>query len=118
MVNAGLYWLFRECKNATSNQSEKEDFGNQAITCRDNLETVLANLPFHQPSTPEATTAMMIAVCQSEPFFDSLLILIGYILPRNMQAICRVELHRDCVPHESDIRHTQHSVNVPNQPRN
>ncbi|RFN47656.1 fungal specific transcription factor [Fusarium flagelliforme] len=61
VVNAGLYWLFRECKKATANPDEKRDFGEQAIICRDNLETVLANLPFHQPSTPEATFAMMIA---------------------------------------------------------
>jgi len=73
MVNAGLYWLFRECKNATATSDEKRNFGEQAIICRDNLETVLANLPFHQPSTPEATFAMMIAVCQSEPSFEPLL---------------------------------------------
>ncbi|KAF4945910.1 hypothetical protein FSARC_14318 [Fusarium sarcochroum] len=61
VVNAGLYWLFRECKNATTNPDEKADFAEQATICRDNLETILANLPFHQPSTPEATFAMMIA---------------------------------------------------------
>lgn len=118
MVNAGLYWLFRECKNGTASSEEKQDFGEQAIVCRDNLETVLANLPFHQPSNPEATFAMMIAVREPEECFELLLILIGYILPRNMQAIGRMELHCNCIPHESDIRHTQHNVNIPNQLRN
>ncbi|WYZ42252.1 hypothetical protein EsH8_V_001147 [Colletotrichum jinshuiense] len=61
IVNAGLYWLFLECKNATTDSQKQSDFEAQAIVCRDNLETVLSNLPFHQPSTVESTCAMFLA---------------------------------------------------------
>lgn len=62
IVNVGLYWLFLECKNATTDSQKQSDFEAQAIVCRDNLETVLSNLPFHQPSTVESTCAMFLAV--------------------------------------------------------
>ncbi|TDZ21191.1 hypothetical protein Cob_v005838 [Colletotrichum orbiculare MAFF 240422] len=39
----------------------KADFAKQATVCRDNLETVLSNLPFHQPSNMDSTCAMMLA---------------------------------------------------------
>ncbi|OLN93247.1 putative transcriptional regulatory protein C11D3.07c 3 [Colletotrichum chlorophyti] len=61
IVNAGLYWLFLECKSATEDPNKKADFEAQAVVCRDNLETILSNLPFHQPSTMDATCAMALA---------------------------------------------------------
>lgn len=63
IVNAGLYWLFLECKNVIADPAKKSDFAEQATTCRANLETVLSSLPFHLPSTMDTTCAMMLAVC-------------------------------------------------------
>ncbi|KZL75901.1 fungal specific transcription factor [Colletotrichum tofieldiae] len=61
IINAGLYWLFLECMNATQNTDTKSHYKAQAFTCRDNLETVLSSLPFHLPSTIETTCAMCLA---------------------------------------------------------
>ncbi|TEA19158.1 putative transcriptional regulatory protein [Colletotrichum sidae] len=61
IVNGGLYWLFLECKNVASTPEQKADFAKQATVCRDSLETVLSNLPFHQPSNMDSTCAMMLA---------------------------------------------------------
>ncbi|KAL0937460.1 fungal specific transcription factor [Colletotrichum truncatum] len=61
MVNAGLYWLFLECKNVIADPNKKADCEAQATVCRANLETVLSILPFHLPSTMETTCAMTVA---------------------------------------------------------
>lgn len=61
-VNAGLYWLFRQCKQIATDSCQKADLEAQAVMCRDNLETVLANLPFHQPCNIGTVASMMVAV--------------------------------------------------------
>ncbi|KAK6224272.1 fungal specific transcription factor [Colletotrichum tabaci] len=61
IVYAGLYWLFTECMKATQDAGTKLNYQAHAFTCRDNLETVLSNLPFHLPSTIETTCAMFLA---------------------------------------------------------
>ncbi|KAK1517966.1 fungal specific transcription factor [Colletotrichum costaricense] len=61
IVNAGLYWLFLECKNVTTDPDKKADYTEQATMCRANLETVLSSLPFHLPSTMDTTYAMTLA---------------------------------------------------------
>jgi hypothetical protein len=65
IVNGGLYWMFRQCKHAVTDSSQKADFEAQAVICRDNLETILANLPFHQPSNFRTVSSMIIAVCNT-----------------------------------------------------
>ncbi|EWZ80096.1 hypothetical protein FOWG_15954 [Fusarium oxysporum f. sp. lycopersici MN25] len=60
-VNAGLYWLFRQCKQIATDSCQKADLEAQAVMCRDNLETVLANLPFHQPCNIGTVASMMVA---------------------------------------------------------
>lgn len=62
IVNGGLYWMFQQCKHAVTDPCQKADFEAQAVICRDNLETILANLPFHQPSKLETVSSMIIAV--------------------------------------------------------
>ncbi|WZH39116.1 putative fungal-specific transcription factor [Fusarium acuminatum] len=61
IVNAGLYWMFQQCKHAVIESNKKADFEAQAIICRDNLETVLTNLPFHQPSKLETVSSLIMA---------------------------------------------------------
>ncbi|KAF6806883.1 fungal specific transcription factor [Colletotrichum sojae] len=60
-VNAGLYWLFSECKNVAPDPVTKAHYREQATVCRDNLETVLSNLPFHLPSNLDTTSSMFMA---------------------------------------------------------
>ncbi|KAF5584304.1 fungal specific transcription factor factor [Fusarium pseudoanthophilum] len=60
-VNAGLYWLFRQCRQIIKDSYQKDDLQAQALICRDNLETVLANLPFHQPCNIATASSMMIS---------------------------------------------------------
>ncbi|KAL0779004.1 hypothetical protein CaCOL14_003488 [Colletotrichum acutatum] len=70
IVNSGLYWLFLECMYVTKEHDKRNHFEAQAIISRNNLETVLSQLPFHLPSTIEITLAMSLAalycleVCQ------------------------------------------------------
>ncbi|KAG5660817.1 hypothetical protein KAF25_002460 [Fusarium avenaceum] len=61
IVNGGLYWMFQQCKHAVTDSNQKADFEAQTVICRDNLETVLANLPFHQASKLETVSSMIMA---------------------------------------------------------
>ena len=62
IVNGGLYWLYCECASLFVDQKVKENYMDQAMLCRDNLETVLSNLPFHMPVTTDVVFAMNVAV--------------------------------------------------------
>lgn len=62
IVHCGLYWLFCECSKAVNDEETKQDYDAQALTCAGNLETVLANLHFHRPTTLDSVYAMGMAV--------------------------------------------------------
>ncbi|CVL08695.1 uncharacterized protein FMAN_06864 [Fusarium mangiferae] len=68
-VNAGLYWLFRQCRQMITDSCQKADFEAQALICRDNLETVLANLPFHQPCDT-TTSIYCLETCKPSAAWD------------------------------------------------
>jgi hypothetical protein len=72
IVHCGLYWLFGECAKAVPDAETKKDYSRQALVCEANLETVLANLPFHQPSNIDLAYAMGMAALyclqKSKPF--------------------------------------------------
>ncbi|KAE8403042.1 fungal-specific transcription factor domain-containing protein [Aspergillus pseudonomiae] len=61
IVNGGLYWLFCECASLFVDSKVKENYMSQAMLCRDNLETVLSNLPFHMPVNTDVVFAMNVA---------------------------------------------------------
>ncbi|KAE8319713.1 hypothetical protein BDV41DRAFT_559872 [Aspergillus transmontanensis] len=61
IVNGGLYWLYCECASLFVDQKVKGNYMDQAMLCRDNLETVLSNLPFHMPVTTDVVFAMNVA---------------------------------------------------------
>ncbi|KAL4769339.1 hypothetical protein BDW60DRAFT_224874 [Aspergillus nidulans var. acristatus] len=61
IVHCGLYWLFCECSKAITDEEAKRDYEALAFICETNLQTVLANLRFHQPATMDTTYAMGIA---------------------------------------------------------
>lgn len=65
IVNAGLHWLFWECANVVGDEQLKQDFEEQALIVRANLETVLSRLPFHIPATLDYVYAMATAVSTS-----------------------------------------------------
>lgn len=62
IVHCGLYWLFCECSKVATNEETKQDYDAQAFICEVNLETVLANLRFHQPTNIDFVYAMGMAV--------------------------------------------------------
>lgn len=62
IVHCGLYWLFCECSKAVNDEETKQDYSAQASICEANLETVLANLRFHQPTNIDVVYAMGMAV--------------------------------------------------------
>ncbi|KAL4785970.1 hypothetical protein BJX76DRAFT_366431 [Aspergillus varians] len=61
IVHCGLYWLFCECSKAVTDEGMKQDYDAQALICEANLETVLANLRFHQPTNMDFAYAMGMA---------------------------------------------------------
>ncbi|CAM1503729.1 Fc.00g013200.m01.CDS01 [Cosmosporella sp. VM-42] len=61
IVHCGLYLLFCECSKAVTDEETKEDYKSQASICEANLETVLANLRFHQPTNMDLVYAMGMA---------------------------------------------------------
>ncbi|KAL5046193.1 hypothetical protein BDW71DRAFT_182301 [Aspergillus fruticulosus] len=61
IVHCGLYWLFCECSKAISDEETGQDYEAQAFICEANLQTVLANLRFHQPTNMDFIYAMGIA---------------------------------------------------------
>jgi len=62
IVHCGLYWLFCECSKAVTDEEMKQDYYGQAFICEANLETVLANLRFHQQTSMDFVYAMGMAV--------------------------------------------------------
>ena len=62
IVHCGLYWLFCECSKAMDDEEVKRDYDAQALVCMVNLETVLANLRFHQQTNLDFAYAMGMAV--------------------------------------------------------
>jgi hypothetical protein len=68
IVHCGLYWLFCECSKVVIDEETKQDYDAQAFVCKANLDTVLANLRFHQPTNMDFAYAMGMAVsCLREP---------------------------------------------------
>ncbi|KAF7594200.1 hypothetical protein BBP40_009904 [Aspergillus hancockii] len=65
IVNGGLYWLYCECAGYFEDQQITKDYMDQAMLCRDNLETVLSNLPYHMPVTLDVVLALNIATTYS-----------------------------------------------------
>ncbi|KAL4913703.1 hypothetical protein BDW62DRAFT_191921 [Aspergillus aurantiobrunneus] len=61
IVHCGLYWLFCECSKAVTDDETKQDYNVQAFICEANLETVFANLRFHQPTNMDFAYAMGMA---------------------------------------------------------
>jgi hypothetical protein len=61
-VNAGLYSLFWDYSFQVVPQ-EKDECITHAHLCRDNLETVLSNLPLHLSATSDTILALLFGVC-------------------------------------------------------
>ncbi|OGM48193.1 C6 transcription factor [Aspergillus bombycis] len=61
IVHCGLCWLFCECSKVVADEDTKHDYHAQASMCEANLETVLANLRFHQPTNVDFAYAMGMA---------------------------------------------------------
>ncbi|KAL4795271.1 hypothetical protein BDV19DRAFT_363428 [Aspergillus venezuelensis] len=60
IVHLGLYWLFCECSKIVDEET-RQDCDEQASICEANLQTVLANLRFHQPTNMDFAYAMGMA---------------------------------------------------------
>lgn len=60
-VNAGLYSLFCDY-SLRVDTLEREQYTTYAHLCRDNLETVLSNLPLHLPATSDMILALLFGV--------------------------------------------------------
>ncbi|KAI9035274.1 fungal specific transcription factor domain-containing protein [Aspergillus affinis] len=61
IVHCGLFWLFCECSKAVLDEETKQDYNAQAFHCEANLQAVLANLRFHQPTNMDFAYAMGMA---------------------------------------------------------
>lgn len=61
-VNAGLYRLFGGCVNEETQEMPKNELKAHAEACRQNLESILARLPFNLPSNYDYVLALFNAV--------------------------------------------------------
>lgn len=109
IVHYGLHRLFCECSKVVTDVATKQDYDAQAVMCETNLETVLANLRFHQPTNIDFAYAMGMAVSLSpslSPQYtlvssitcsvssDCLSLLSVHLLPSEEQGIRRMALHK------------------------
>ncbi|RAH75866.1 hypothetical protein BO86DRAFT_414317 [Aspergillus japonicus CBS 114.51] len=62
IVHYVLAWLFPECANLTTGDPLlKQDYEDQALVCRQSLETLLGSLSFHVATSLDAVCAMYMA---------------------------------------------------------
>lgn len=63
-ANAGLLTMFQDYATiCAATGSEKEECLRFSRMCRENLETALANLPLHLPTTADSLIALLLGVC-------------------------------------------------------
>lgn len=62
ITHAGLQRLLFECAKMEPNEVLKNEFRTQGMLCRQNLETILAGLPFNLPCTFDYVLALYMAV--------------------------------------------------------
>ena len=62
ITNGGLQGILIECGNMEKNETLKSEFKSQGMLCRQNLETILASLPFNLPPTSDYILALFMAV--------------------------------------------------------
>lgn len=63
LANAGLLYLFFERAQRSTDKDEREDLEQYIPMLQKNLETALANLPFHLPLTSSTISALLLGVC-------------------------------------------------------
>lgn len=63
LTNAGLLYLFFERAQRSTDKDEREDLERYIPILQGNLETALANLPFHLPLTSSMISALLLGVC-------------------------------------------------------
>ncbi|RDW92920.1 fungal specific transcription factor domain-containing protein [Aspergillus mulundensis] len=72
IVHYVLFWLFTECSITAGDESIRQDYAQQAGTCRNSLETILSNLSIHLPDNVDSVCATYMATLyclqQGKPF--------------------------------------------------
>ncbi|KAL5356636.1 fungal-specific transcription factor domain-containing protein [Aspergillus floccosus] len=61
IVHYGLHLLFTECSGVLGDAIAKQEHEAQALICRNSLETILSNLPFHISTSLDSLRAMYMA---------------------------------------------------------
>lgn len=61
IVHYVLYSLFTQCSIGTDDETLRQDYDVQATTCKDSLETILSNLPFHIDTNIDSISALYMA---------------------------------------------------------
>ncbi|KAF5552562.1 ATPase [Fusarium phyllophilum] len=61
VAHVGLISLLHECDNVETEEVLKNEFASLATLCRQNLESILADLPFNMPCTPDYIFALFMA---------------------------------------------------------
>jgi hypothetical protein len=62
ITHMGLQRLLLECSKMEQDETLKNEFRAQGMLCRQNLETILAGLPFNLPCTADYVLALYMAV--------------------------------------------------------
>jgi hypothetical protein len=62
LVPCGLHNVLVPYGNMQNDKASQEEMNSQALLCQQNLESVLANLPFNVPSTYDSVLALLMAI--------------------------------------------------------
>lgn len=84
ITHAGLQRLLLECAKLEQTETLKNEFLTQGMICRQNLETILAGLPFNLPCTFDYVLALYMAVSTTPQTMMEMVtdVLQGNLLPR------------------------------------
>jgi hypothetical protein len=93
--NFGIYSIFYELGSTDPDPNLREEYLSYIETCRNNLETALANLNILMPATQESIKALAVGVSllPSSGFSrtSSILIKTGYARTGDLETICRLD---------------------------
>ena len=106
ITHAGLQRLLLECAKLEQNETLKNEFMTQGMICRQNLETILAGLPFNLPCTFDYVLALYMAVSARLQTVVAMItdFLQGNVLSRQMPHITLMEHPRRRSPNVSTTR--------------
>lgn len=93
----GLHWLFLQSSQFATDPAIQERYAAHAVECRKGADAVLAQLPFHVPSTMDYVLALTMAVSPEQPVARNGHL--RFMLTRASNVIADIVLHEPMQSH-------------------